>query len=200
MRIEDRESEEDFFNSDVPDKKPKAPKAPVYSPEDPDYWDQDESAWEHITPGKRRRLNIWLGVASVIIGLIAAVYLHWFSPAQEGAVVYGYVEQISKDGIIFKTFEGRLLPYREIMDTTRVYREDFLFSTADEKIAADLKRIERKGLPVRMEYNRYRATLPWRGANRVVVTAVDSVNPRRILPPEFCPEYIPGEKRDSLRQ
>lgn len=198
MKIEDRESEEDFFNSDVPEKKPKAPKPPVYSPEDPNYWDQDESEWEHITPGKRRRLYIWLGVVSVIIGLIAAVYLYWFSPAQEGAVAYGYVEQISKDGLIFKTFEGRLLPYREIMDTTRVYREDFLFSTADEKIAADLKRIERKGLPVRLEYDRYRTTLPWRGANRVVVTAVDSVNPRKILPPEFRPEYTPGEKTDSL--
>lgn len=119
------------------------------------------------------------------------MWLRYFSPYVEGAVQYGYVENIDKEGIVFKTFEGVLIPYKELFDTTRIYQRDFVFTAADAKIAAKLKLMEKGAVPVRLEYDRYHATLPWRGASKIVVIRVDTADASRILPPEFRPQYTP---------
>lgn len=195
MNIPDRDSEkEDYFNSEAPEKKPKEPKKEAPKPDDPIYWESDESEWEHLQPSRRRRMYIWLAVTGVAVGVIIAVWLKWFSPSIDDADMCGYVEGIQKEGLFFKTFEGTLLPYREIMDTTRVYREDFIFSVNDEKVAAQLKRMERKGIPVRVGYKKYRGTVPWRGNSRIEVVSVDSVDPHTLLPPDLRPEYDPAQK------
>ena len=97
----------------------------------------------------------------------------------------GYVESIERRGTVFKTYEGVLLPYKELLDTTRVYRRDFIFTAADEKGAVALKRAMYLGRPVRVSYKQYHAIVPWRGSSKIVVTAVDSVDPNTILPPEY---------------
>ena len=99
----------------------------------------------------------------------------------------GYVENIEKRGTIFKTYEGTLIPYRELMDTTRVYSRDFIFSVEDNKTATTLKEALYNAKPVRIGYKKYHATVPWRGANKIVVTSADTINPDKILPPEFAP-------------
>ncbi|MDE6217437.1 MAG: hypothetical protein K2F64_00365 [Muribaculaceae bacterium] len=182
---------EDFFNSPVPEEKPKEPKRPEPKPDDPNYWEQDESRWEHLRLRRRSRFYLWLCIAGVGIGLLITGWLRWFSPAVEDATAYGFVEKIQKEGLFFKTYEGTILPYREIMDTTRVYRSDFLFTAADDKIAAALKQMEGSGLPVRVEYKTYRASLPWRGSNVNIITKVDTARAERLLPPEFAPDYVP---------
>ena len=53
-----------------------------------------------------------------------------------------------------------------------------------------LRRMQYANLPVRVVYRRYHATLPWRGDSRIIVERVDSVDPSRILPPEFTPETM----------
>lgn len=182
----------DYFEEDIKPAAPKPPKEPEPKPDEPEYWDREEPEWEHLRPRRRLRIYIWLGVAVAVIALVLAVWNHWFSPSVEEAVKYGYIEEIQKENhLLFTTYEGVILPYREMMDTTRVYREDFPFSVADETIAASLKRMERVGKPVRVEYNVYRATLPWRGRSVNVITRVDSVDASRILPPEFRPEFNP---------
>ena len=74
-------------------------------------------------------------------------------------------------------------------DTTRIYSRDFIFTASDFEVAKRLKQAQLGGYPVRVEYRRYHATVPWRGSSKTVVTAVDSVDASTILPPEFAPRY-----------
>ncbi|MDE6796037.1 MAG: hypothetical protein K2J63_12135, partial [Muribaculaceae bacterium] len=109
----------------------------------------------------------------------------FLSPYVTDASQVGYVEHIEKRGTVFKTYEGVLLPYKELLDTTRVYRRDFIFTAADEKTAVSLKQAMLDGRPVRVSYKQYHAILPWRGSSKTIVTGVDSVDASKILPPEF---------------
>lgn len=182
------DDKDDFFDGpDIPETPP-APKMPELKPEDPDYWEQDESEFEHLMPKRSSwHLWVWIAVAGVVIGLFVAVYLRYFSPYVSEATQYGYVEDIEKRGTVFQTYEGVILPYKELMDTTRVYREDFKFSVKDPQVATLLRRMQYANLPVRVEYKRYHASLPWRGESKIIVVAADTADPAKILPPEFSP-------------
>lgn len=188
MKLED-DSKDYFDGPDLPEQR-KEPKPPVYTPDDPRYWEQDESEFEHLRPGRRYMLWVWVAAAGVALGLILTVYFRWFSPYVEGATQYGYVESLERRGTIFDTYEGVLLPYKDLMDTTRSYGGDFVFTCADGDVAVKLRRMQYANLPVRVVYRRYHATLPWRGDSRIIVERVDSVDPSRILPPEFTPETM----------
>lgn len=188
MKLED-DSKDYFDGPDLPEQK-KEPKPPVYTPDDPRYWEQDESEFEHLRPGRRYMLWVWVAAAGVALGLILTAYFRWFSPYVEGATQYGYVESLERRGTIFDTYEGVLLPYKDLMDTTRSYGGDFVFTCADGDVAVKLRRMQYANLPVRVVYRRYHATLPWRGDSRIIVERVDSVDPSRILPPEFTPETM----------
>ena len=99
----------------------------------------------------------------IVVALGVACWLRYFSPYVEDATQYGYVEHIEKRGTVFKTYEGVLLPYKELHDTTRIYSRDFIFTAADKQVALRLKRAQLDARPVRVTYRQYHATLPWRG-------------------------------------
>ena len=187
------EEKEDFFEQ-TPEEKPekiKEPKKPRLKPDDPEYYEQDEGKWDHLTPSPYRRAPLlWgaLGIAALVV-LLITFFIYVFSPRVEEAVQYGYVENVQKEGKLFHTYEGVILPYKSLMDTVRPYDGDFEFSIIDGHVAAQLKRRQGAGLPVKVEYKVYGVALPWRGKSKVVVTAVDSVVPRNILPPDRAPEY-----------
>ena len=192
----DHNPEEEDIRSDKGDlfdeEKPVQPvkkeeKKPVYKRDDPAYWEEEESDWSHLNNGRGVPWWLWLVAALVVIGLIIGCWIRYFSPYVEDATQYGYVENIEKRGTIFKTYEGTLIPYRELMDTTRVYSRDFIFSVEDNKTATTLKEALYNAKPVRIGYKKYHATVPWRGANKIVVTSADTINPDKILPPEFAP-------------
>lgn len=183
---EEQEKNDYFESSEEPEKKPEEPKKPTYTPDDPAYW-EEESEWEHLKPRRKSRLWVWLLCVIVAAALAVACWLRYFSPYVEDATQFGYVENIEKRGTIFKTYEGVLIPYKELMDTTRIYSRDFIFTAQNDSLAAKLKRAQFAGCPVRVGYRQYHATLPWRGASKIVVTSVDTVNASQILPPEFRP-------------
>lgn len=183
----DNQEENDYFDTVDPPVPEKKPKPVALREDDPRYWER-ESRWDHLRPSRRSRFYMWLVGAAVVIGLIVAVWLRYFNPCVEGAVQYGYVENIENRGSVFKTPEGVLIPYKDIMDTTRLYTRDFIFTAADMDVATRLKRMQLARIPVVVEYKRYYGTLPWRGASQIIVTKVDTADPRKILPPEFTPE------------
>lgn len=186
---DDEDDKDDLFDNERPEL-PETPeeKKPNYKPEDPDYWEQDESEWDHLKRRSRIPFWVWALCGLAVIGLVIGCWIRYFSPYVEDATQYGYVENIEKRGMIFKTYEGTLIPYKELMDTTRIYNRDFIFSVADDKTAATLKRALYNAKPVRVSYRRYYATVPWRGASKIVVTDADTVNRDKILPPEFAPK------------
>ena len=184
---ESKDSKDLFDDDNIEAKKKKEEKKPNYKPDDPAYWDEEESEWEHLKPRRSAPFWLWLVGALFVIGLVIACWFRYFSPYVDDATQFGYVENIEKRGTVFKTYEGTLIPYRELIDTTRVYSRDFIFSVKDNKTAAILKQALYDNKPVRVSYRKYHATLPWRGASKIIVTDADTVNPDKILPPEFAP-------------
>lgn len=190
MRFEEDNTHDYFDGEDIPDvpKPTKEPKKPRIHADDPRYWDEEEREFDHLKPSPNRRIYWWIAAAGLLLGLIIAGYLRWFTPYATNAVQYGYVEDIEHRGLLFKTYEGTILPYKNIMDTTRVYEGDFVFSTVDPDAAVMLRKMQYANHPVRIVYNKYRSTMPWRGDTRYLVVSVDSVNPSRILPPDRQPK------------
>lgn len=181
---EDDDDRTDYFDGpDVPEEK-KPEKKPTYKPDDPMYW-EEEDKWEHLRP--RRPLKLYLIIG--LIAVVAVVLLWWryFNPYIEEASQYGYIDHVEKRGLVFKTFEATIIPYKNIMDSTRVYDGDFVFSVPDDEVGKQLRKFQDSGIPVRVNYEIYHATLPWRGDSKIVVTEVDSVDSNVILPPEFNP-------------
>lgn len=196
------EEKEDFFEKspeDIP-KREKPPKKPRYPSDDPRYY-EEESRWEHLKPVPYRRGPIlWIiGAAVATICVIVGLYVYIFTPRVQQAVQYGYVDNVRKEGTVFHTFEGVLLPYKSLMDTVRPYEGDFVFTAKDDTVAAALLRRQRTGTPVRVEYKEYRFAFPWRGNSRVIVTGVDSVDPRVILPPDRRPEFLAPDSSQEPR-
>lgn len=188
-----REEKEDFFE-DIPEDKPvkvKAPKQPVIHPDDPRYYDGDEGRWDHLKPSpyNRRRFVAWGITLLCFLGVIVFLYILFFTPQVDQAVQYGYVDNVNRDGMIFKTYEGNIIPYT-INDTVRPYDGDFVFSTRNEKVAAQLYRLRESGYPARVEYAVYRYRMPWRGNSKVIVLKADTFfHPERLLPADRRPEF-----------
>ena len=158
------------------------PKEPAYPTDDPRYWDKEEGEWEHLRPSTpARRWMLLGGGLFVLILLFTALGIWIFAPYVSDAVQYGYVEHIEKRGDMFKTWEGTLIPFKSIHDTTRVYEGDFVFST-DDKIGPALREFQNSGRPLRVEYRTYRFALPWRGDSKTVIVRVDTVARDSIMP------------------
>lgn len=178
---------DDFFEK-IPEEKPpkvKEPKKPVYKSDDPRYYEEEESKWEHLTPAPFRR-NRWILYCASILVVFLLIYGFWvyfFTPEVDEAETYGYVESVERHGSFFKTYEGSMIPYRTIMDPNREYKGDFKFSTSNISLASDLKRRQRTGVPVKVTYVVYRHKFPWRGDTKTIVTSVDSINASVLLPP-----------------
>ena len=190
------EEKNDYFESSAEEpEKPKEPKKPRLTPDDPRYWDEPESEYEHLRPSPRSRVRLWfwLILTALVIGVAWGVYLRYFHAYISEATQYGYVEQLERHGNVLSTYEGVLLPYKSLMDTTRTYEGDMAFSTRSPEVAARLKKMQFANNPVRITYEVYHTTVPWRGKSRIVVTAVDSVGERDILPPDRN-SYLPREE------
>lgn len=191
---EEEREDNDFFETPPPPRR-EVPKEPELKPDDPGYWDNEESQWSHLDTVRRRTWR-WAVLAVVVVAGCLAVWLRYLSPCVDSAVQFGYVDHIERRGTVFKTYEGVLIPYKELMDTTRLYQRDFVFTAADEKVATKLLAMQIGAKPVRVSYRRYHATLPWRGASKTVITAVDSVDPSDILPAAFNPLHRDNAKQD----
>lgn len=181
----DNENEEvDYFDGPEIPETPEEPKKPAPEPDNPDYW-EEESEWEHLRPVKRWRIRLYASLGLVLFVLIVTLALWLFRPYVTEATQYGYVEHIEYRGSVLKTYEGELIPYKEIHDTTRVMSRPFMFSTTNAEVAKTLKRMQLDGKPVRVEYMVYRSLMPWRGDTKTIIVKADSVDAATILPPEF---------------
>lgn len=181
---EDDEKNEDFFEN-TPEPKPKEPKEPPIPRDDPRYWEKEEDEWEHLRMTSTRRKWWIIGGAAAALVIILGIFLGWmFGTVADETVVYGYVDNVDKRGSVFKTYEAVLLPYKEIHDTTRVYKGDFTFSLSDKE-GKILQSYRDSGKPVKVTFTTYRARMPWRGETDKLVTRIDTVNPATILPAEL---------------
>jgi hypothetical protein len=179
MRFNEEDEKPDYFDGeDLPETEKE--KREKFSREDPRYWDTPESEWEHLRP--LLRFKLWAIIGGCIIAIILVIWLsaYYFRPYAEGCAQYGYVEKMQRRGTIFKTIEGRMIPYKNITDTTEVYSGDFYFTVTSEELAKSIDHLMKADKPMKLSYRTYHTAMPWRGESEHMVIAVDSVNENQL--------------------
>lgn len=118
-----------------------------------------------------RKVMIWTAIIGVVV-LGAAFYLRYCSPYATDAVMRVYVVNVEKRGLIFKTFEAQVVSLDALGDTTQIYSHPDQFTIPTEKMAQELQTVQGQKIPVSLHYEKYYATLPWRGSSKWVVTSI----------------------------
>ena len=120
-------------------------------------------------PVKRRpsRFKRYARLFMVSILLILAFCIYWFFFNKYGdGERTGILVKITHKGNVFKTDEGEMwLSCRQMTNP-----EKFYFSVTSDSVAKSLKSLQDEC--VQLTYVQYRATLPWRGDSRYIVTGV----------------------------
>lgn len=187
--IVDDDEGNDFFDNDSdpeaePERKPE-PKPVKLDPEDPDYWMDEEPDFNHILPKPKKVWMWWAAGVLLLIAVIAGLWVWFLTPYTDGAVKYGYLKSMERRGTFVKTFEGVLIPYRELGDSTPTYFEEVRFSVDGDSLAAHMKGMMLNCIPVRLEYERYHTPLFWKGAETMVIVGADTADVSKILPPDY---------------
>ncbi len=182
---DDEEDDNDFFDSDDEPAPVKKPKTPKLDPEDPDYWIEDESPLSTIIHKPRKTWKIWLATSVGLLILIIFAWIWFLRPYSDSAVKYGYIKNMERRGSIIKTFEGAMIPYKELGDPNPFYFEEVKFSVESDSLAAVMKRMMLGCVPVRVEYETYHTPLPWKGEAKMIIIKADTADPKKILPPEY---------------
>ncbi len=108
----------------------------------------------------------------VIASLAVAFYIRYYIPHTTDSRTRGYVTVVEKRGILFKTFEGELVPETQISDSSRIYSRDFQFSIPDDSLGRLLQSYQGTGRPVTITTKKYYGSLPWRGATNTILTDI----------------------------
>lgn len=150
----------------------------------------DENGATVAAPRRRRRRRYFaVFIVIVVAALAVAGYLRYFNPYITDAQATGYVTGVECRGFVFKTFEGELIPAAPA-NVEGVYSRDFKFSVENDSLARRLQEYQAARMPVTLLYERYPATVPWRGASTVVVTGVK---------PAPTPGIVPGGEAGENR-
>jgi len=117
----------------------------------------------------RKFLSVF-GVILLVV-LVVLVYWRYYFVYAEGTKA-GVLNTIQKKGMIFKTFEGRLIQtgFGGNSNTTSIQSNYFDFSVGNERVGKIL--LENSGKNMELHYNRYFGALPWRGTESYVVDSV----------------------------
>lgn len=174
-----KESQEDFY-TDTPDEAPQSVETQqsdsrhisFATPADLSSASDTGNGEPEPHRRKMRRILIWLGVAVVAV-LAVVAYFRYFNPYVSDAQMSCYVIGVEKRGIIFKTYEADVVSQQSMTDTVRVYSREHSFSIGSPELAQSLRRWQGTGREVTVTYKTYWASLPWRGASKSVITAVN---------------------------
>lgn len=130
------------------------------------------------------RKIIFLSVIILITAITVYVYWFYYNPYSEG-FREGVLQKISRKGNLFKTHEGELIQLGFGQRAAAISSQYFYFSVADERVADSLEQ-HCLGKIVKLHYQQYRRSLPWRGENydninaekgQYVVDRIEDVKP-----------------------
>ena len=116
----------------------------------------------------------WISVIAVLS--IAAFIFFKFCFVYSEGVNEGDINYFQKEGFIFKTYEGKMIQsgYNSKNTSSTIQSNEFKFSVEDERIAQQIN--DASGRQIKLHWNRYLGTLPWRGNSQFVVDSIYSVS------------------------
>ena len=127
-----------------------------------------------MTTSKRVTLISLISIL-LLLGLGGWIFYKYGYVYSEGTDT-GELNYFSYEGVVFKTYEGKVIQTglkKAANGTSGVQNNEFCFSVTDQAIADSLMHCT--GRIVTLHYQRYNATLPWRGNSVFVVDSIWSV-------------------------
>lgn len=119
----------------------------------------------------KKYIRIAISIAVLILAIV--IWWRYYFVFSEG-VKAGDLNYFEKKGILFKTYEGRIVQVGfQSPSAGALQSNEFRFSVADEAVASRLERAS--GKFVELRYKEYFSPLPWRGASSRVVIEVISI-------------------------
>lgn len=116
-----------------------------------------------------------MGALALVLVLIGGLAFKYYFVFGEG-VKAGELNFITYKGLLFKTYEGRIIQAGLKGAKTAaggVESNQFDFSVEDKRVADSLMRCS--GKMVELYYKEYKGSLPWRGMSEYVVDSIVSV-------------------------
>lgn len=116
-------------------------------------------------------------VISITLAAILALlfYFRFYFVFGEG-VKSGELNYVVHKGVIFKTFEGKLIQTGiRSKSAGSIQSYEFEFSVENERLAREL--MLQGGKTLELHYKEYFGTLPWRGFTKFVVDSIISSKP-----------------------
>lgn len=118
------------------------------------------------------RKHLWkvVVVMFLILGITGYVRYYWVFGT---GVKSGELNYVVHKGIVFKTYEGKMIQTGIRSQQGSFESFEFLFSIDDKAIADEL--MVHSGNQFNLHYKEYLAALPWRGHSKFVVDSVISM-------------------------
>lgn len=112
-------------------------------------------------------------VLLIVVGS-AFVYFRYYFVFGEG-VKSGELNYVVHKGLVFKTYEGKLIQAGFRTQRAGLQSYEFEFSVSDKKLAERLMLLG--GQNVELHYKEYFGSLPWRGMSKYVVDSIIASHP-----------------------
>ena len=107
--------------------------------------------------------------AIILVAFVIFFYWRFYFVYAEGTKA-GQLNTFQKKGILFKTYEGKIIQSGFKVNVESNY---FEFSVTKESVAKIL--LDNAGKDLELHYKRYFASLPWRGNESYIVDSVYSI-------------------------
>lgn len=133
---------------------------------------------------RSRKKFLLITIVVLIVGLAGFVAIRFYYPYGKG-VKTGQLNFVVYKGVIFKTYEGRLIQSGFWSNTTGIQSNEFNFSIVDKEIADKL--MHAGGQMVELQYKEYFGALPWRGHSNYIVDKIVNITPAAAPAGEFPP-------------
>lgn len=118
-----------------------------------------------------------IGWFTVILILVLAGFIYFkFCFVYSEGTNEGDINYFQKEGIIFKTYEGKMIQtgYNSKNSNATIQSNEFKFSVADAAVALELE--NRSSKQIKLHWKRYFGTLPWRGKSEFIVDRIVSID------------------------
>ena len=115
-----------------------------------------------------KKLLRWI-LLILFISFALFFYFRYYWVFGEGAKA-GQLNYMVHKGVVFKTYEGKLIQVGLSGQQGSMQSNEFVFSVVDEKVAQRL--MANSGNLFNLHYKEYTGTLPWRGMSEYVVDSI----------------------------
>lgn len=118
------------------------------------------------------RKHLWkiVLVLFIVLGVVGYFRYYWVFGT---GVKAGELNYVVHKGVVFKTYEGKMIQTGIRSQAGTLQSFEFIFSVEDRAVAEQL--MANSGNQFNLHYREYLAALPWRGHSKYVVDSIISM-------------------------